>query len=84
MRTAQRLRGGGGQSVVEVGFKERAEADTGPAQPFETMTQAPFIADAAHDQVRMFGIGRKKRARGFEAGVTRLNELLRRGQIAPD
>ena len=84
LRAAQRLRGGGGELVVEVGFKERAEAHAGPAQAVQTMAQAPLVADAADDQVRVLGIGREEGAGRFEAGVTRLNELLRRGQVAPD
>ncbi len=48
------------------------------------MAQAPLIADATDDQVRVLGIGKKEGTGRFEAGVTRLNELLRRGQVAPD
>src|SRR5262245_15040220 len=84
LRAAQRLRGGGGQLVVEVGFKERAEAHPGAAQAVETMPQPPLVADAADDQMRVLGIGREEGAGRFKAGVTRLNELLRRGQFAPD
>src|SRR5437868_15127680 len=79
LRAAQRLRGGGGQLVVEVGFKERAEAHAGPAQTVQAVAQAPLIADAADDQMGVLGIRREKGAGRFKAGVTRLNELLRRG-----
>jgi hypothetical protein len=84
LRTTQRLRGGRGQLVIEIGFKESAKLHAGLAQTIETASQAAFIAHAAHDKMRMLGFGREKRTRGFEAGVTRLNDLLRRGQIAPD
>ncbi len=84
LRTAQRFRGGSGQLFVQIGFKKRAKLHAGLAQTIETASQTPFVADTANDEVRMFGSRREKRARGFETGVTRLNDLLRRGQIAPD
>jgi hypothetical protein len=84
LRAAQGLRGGGGEPVVEVGFKEGAEAHAGAAQAVQAVAQAPLVADAADDQVRVLGIGREEGAGRSEAGVTRLNDLLRRRQVAPD
>ncbi len=84
LHAAQRLRGGGGQLVIEVGFKEGAKAHARLPQTIQTAAQALFIAHTADDEVGMFGFGSEKRARGFETGVTRLNDLLWRGQVAPD
>ena len=84
MLATERLRRDGGKLIAEIRFKERTKADAGPTQTVADAPKTLLVADAANDQMRMLGIERKKSARRFETGVTGLNDLLWRGEIAPD
>ena len=84
MCSANRLRGGGGKLVVEIGFREDVEANAVRAQTIEALAEMTLIPDAADDDGGVFVVGREESPCGFQTGVTRLHHLLRVGQIAAD
>jgi hypothetical protein len=79
--TGDRLRGNGRQLIAKIGLIERPADDCERMQTRERGMQRELGRNADQHQVRMSRSGRQQRACNFNARMSGLNGLLRRGEI---
>src|SRR5262245_18753696 len=72
------------QFVLTIGFAKFTMRNVGAAQAFETAKEFAFVRNGQNDETGMRGFGGNEKPADVENGVTRLDDLLRKGQTGPD